>query len=66
MEAGDRFTQKQAYDLEVYLKDWVEQRYPPPWLREDLTEIKSMVRDNATSISELKADVKVIKNNGDH
>lgn len=44
MEQGPRFTAKDASDLEDGIKEWVDARIYPEWLRSDLNEIKSGVK----------------------
>jgi hypothetical protein len=59
---GGRFTKEDAYKLEQDIKVWVEQRYPPKWMQDDLAEIKEIVRQNQRDIQDLQKTVEVIKN----
>jgi hypothetical protein len=41
-----------GFNLEGRLKDWMETRFPPAWMKEDLTELKQLVRSNGKKIDE--------------
>jgi len=61
MERGDRFTREDGRVMEDRIKGWVEERYPPKWMQDDLKAIKTIVQENQLTIRELQVTVQDIK-----
>jgi hypothetical protein len=49
----NRFTSTDGAHLERRLIDWADARFPQEWLRNSLTELKTLAKANATSLSEM-------------
>ena len=55
---ASRFTERDGHRLEMNLKEWISEKHPPEWLREDMTELKTMLRDVERRMSAIERNTK--------
>jgi hypothetical protein len=64
MGGGERFTVSDSVNLKMEIKEWVDRRFPPPWLQTDLAEIKKLAREQGEELKAMRSDVdKVLRGN---
>ena len=55
---SNRFTNHDGDKLDQEIKYWIENRYPPEWLREEMNELKRSQREMLRRITEIERKIK--------
>lgn len=60
--SSDAITDMRAVNQNISdLKDWMQQQYPPVWLKEDVLELREETKTLRNTVSEMRADIRALQ-----